>query len=200
MHAEPRGDVLHPGRIRDLRDAKLFQRGDRRVEEEVDLVFQFCEKVLQHNIVDVSAEVSHGRVEQRELVLDALFLESRAGGRVHLRARAAVAAVDLVDVVHQLQRLVPADVLVERAAEVIRDVVFAVGERTRAAEPVHDRAGLAVDAGLYLFPVDRALALVQHMPRLEHGDLQAGIFFYQLIGGKDAARPRSDDDHVINHG
>ena len=34
----------------------------------------------------------------------------------------------------------PADMLVESAAEIIRDVIFTVRERTGSAEPAHDRA------------------------------------------------------------
>ena len=132
-------------------------------------------------------------------MLDAELLELRTGGGIELGALTAVEHVDLVDIVHQLERLLLADVLIERAAEVVGEVVFAVGEGARAAEAAHDRAALAADAALDLLAVDGTAALVETVARLEHGDLQRGILTRQLIGGKDAAGAGADDDDIIMH-
>ena len=170
---------------------------DGGIEEEVDLLLQLLIEVFQHNEVDVRAEMADGGIEQVELVLDAELFETGAGGGVEFGARAAVGHVDLVDIVHQLERLLLADVLVERAAEVVRDVVLPVGERARAAEAAHDRAGLAFDARFHALAVDGTAALGERMARLENGDLQAAVFLRQLVGGKNAAGASAHDDDII---
>lgn len=143
-----------------------------RIEVEVDLVLEQVIEVREHDEVHVRAEMADGGVEQVELILDAELFELRAGGGVELRALAAVGHVDLIDIVHEIERLLFADVLVQRAAEVVGDVVFAVGKCARAAETAHDRAALAADAGFDLVAVDGAVALFKAVTGLEHGDAQ----------------------------
>ena len=174
--------------------------GDGGVEVEVDLVLERSVEVREHDEVYVRAEVTDGGVEQIELILDAELFELCAGGGVELRALAAVGHVDLVDVVHEVERLLFADLLVQRAAKVVGDVILAVGKRARAAEAAHDRAALAADAGLDLIAVDGAVTLFEAVTGLEHGDAQIAAVLGQLIGGEDTAGAAADDDHVIIHG
>ena len=94
-------------------------------------------------------------------MLDAGLLELGSGGGVKLRPRAAVAHIDLVHIAHQLQRLPLADILIQRTAEVVGNVVLSVGKGPRAAEAAHDGAALAADAGLDFLPIDGAAAAVQ---------------------------------------
>ena len=115
--------------------------------------------------------MTDGRVQEIELVLCADLFERRAGGGVELCFCAAVFDIDLIDIAHELQCLVAADVLVHGAAEVIGDVVLTVRESSRAAEARHDRAGLALDAGFYLVAVDRAFAVFNGVACFEYGDL-----------------------------
>ena len=174
--------------------------GDGRIEVEVDLVLEQVIEVREHDEVHVRAEMADGGVEQVELILDAELFELRAGGGVELRALAAVGHVDLVDIVHEIERLLFANVLVQRAAEVVGDVVFAVGKCARAAETAHDRAALAADAGLDLVAVNGAVALFKAVTGLEHGDAQVAAILCQLVGGEDAAGATADDDDVVMHG
>ena len=55
-----------------------------------------------------------------EIALQAAGLEGAVGRGIQLRVLAAVADVDLVDVVHQLHGLLLADILVQRAAFAVR--------------------------------------------------------------------------------
>ena len=177
---------------------RLLHRLDRAVEAEFDLVLQMVVKMLQDDVVDIRPQMAYGRVEQMQPVLHAGLLEGRARGRIELRPLPAEAEVDPVDVFHELRRGFLADVFVERPAEVVRDIVLAVGERAGAPEAAHDRAAVAVDAGADLYPVDRASAAVEPVPGLEHGDLQPGAALHQFVGGIDAAGARPDDQHVIH--
>ena len=217
---QPRADRLHPlaaaaahgddallaGKDRLVgvhRVAALLQPGDGPdggVEVEVHLVLQLVIQVLQHHIVDVGAQVAHLRVQQMQTVLQAFALDGGVGGGVKAGVLAAVAAVDLVHVVHELDGLLLAHVLKERAAELVGDVVFAVGEGACAAKAAHNAADRALDAALDLLAVDGALALGQGTAQFKHRDFQGGLAFHELIGGENAAGARADDDYVVFHG
>ena len=69
------------------------------------------------------------------------------------------------------------DMLVERTAEVVCDIVFSIGKCARTAKAAHDRAGRTLDTGLYLLPIDRAAPLLQRIAGLKHGELQLRLFF-----------------------
>ena len=138
-------------------------------------------------------------VQQMEVVLNADRLEACAGCRIQLGAFAAVAHIDLVDIVHELQRLLLADIFIQGAAEVVGDVVLAVREGACTAEAAHDAAALAADTGLDLVAVDGAAALFQRMTGLKDGYLQFGLVLHQLISREDTAGAGANDDNVVFH-
>ncbi len=107
--------------------------------------------------------------------------------------------VNLVHVLHQPDGLLTPDMLVQRTAKRVGDVVLPVGKRARAAKPAHDGTPRAANAGLHLLAVDGTLSLIQRIARLENGNLQAFILLYQLVCGKNAARPGADNNDVIFH-
>ena len=94
--------------------------------------------MLEHDIVDVGAEMTYGGIEEMETMLHAGLLKLRAGCRVELRALAAELEVDLIDVLHQLDGGFLSDIFVERAAEIVRDVVLSIRESTGTTETAHD--------------------------------------------------------------
>ena len=176
---------------------RLSDRIHGGAEEEVHLLLQLVVEVLQHDVVDIGAEVADGGVQQVESVLHAELLDIGISRGVEVSSLAAVGQVDLVHVLHELGGLGLANVLVEGAAEAVGDVVLTVREGTRAAEAVHDGAGLTAKAGLDLHPVDGALALLQRVAGLEDGDLEVRGQAGQLIGGEDTAGACADDDHIV---
>ena len=171
----------------------------RRVKVKRDLVFQIGIEIFQHHIVDVGAEMAHGGVQQMEVVLHTQLFEFGAGGGIKLGAFAAVGHVDLVDVAHQLQRPGLAQILVKRAAKIVGNVVFSVGKSACAAETAHNGAAFAGNTGFDLNAVNGTFAVFQRMSGLEDGDFQFRAQPGQLIGGKDTARPRADNDHIVIH-
>ena len=84
---------------------------------------------------------------------------------------AAVGHVDLVNVVHEVERLLLADVFVQRAAKVVGDVIFSVGKSACSAESVHDRAGLTLDTAFDFVTVDRAVALLERVTGIKYCNL-----------------------------
>ncbi len=171
---------------------------DGFVEAEFHMVLHLVVHVLQNDVVDICSQMTDGCLQKRQLVLHAELFELAAGCRIHLCSTAAVRGVDIVHIGHQLQGFALSDVLMERTAEVVGDVVLAVGEGAGAAEALHDRAGLALDAGLDLVSVDGAFTLFQRIAGLKDKDLFVRTLLHQLIGGKDSARSGTDNDYVIH--
>ena len=161
------------------------------------MVLHFLVKVLEHYVVDVRAEVPDRCVEQLELVLHAQARDFRTCGGVELGAFAAVGHVDLVHILHELGGLPLSDMLAERTAEVVGDVVFPVGERAGAAESGHDGAGLASYAGLDFPAVDGAFPLFQRVAHFYDGHPEGRPAFHELVCGENAARTGTDYDYVI---
>ena len=205
--AAPHGDdalAPHEGALVRLRRVgavlRRVQRLHRRQEVELHVLLQLGVQIFQHLVVDVRAQMTHGGVQQVQVILQAQPLETAVRRGVQLGARAAAGHVDVVHVAHQLHGLLLADVLVQRAAELVGQVVFAVGERARAAEAVHNGAGLAVDAGLDLVAVNGTVPLFQRVARLQHRHPPLRLPLHQFIGGEDPAGACADDHYIISHG
>ena len=141
--------------------------------------------------------MTDGRVKQVQAVLQALGLESGVCRGIEPRALAAVRKVDGIDVVHKVNGFFLAYVLVKSAAEFGRDIVFAVRECSRAAEAVHNSAGLASDTGLDLLAVDGAFTLREGRARLENGNLLLGRELMELVSGEDTSGSRANNYNVV---
>ena len=134
-----------------------------------------------------------------QVVLDTQGLKLGAGGGIQLAAGTAVTHIDLIHVVHQVHRLLLADVLIQGAAKVVGDVVLAIGEGACAAKTGHNGAALAADAGLDLIAVDGALAFIQCVAGFKNSNLQFRLVLHQLIGSEDAAGASADNNYIIIH-
>ena len=132
-----------------------------RVEIEIHMILQLFIQTAQYSVVVVRAQMAHGCVEERQLVLHAQLLETRTGCGIERTGTTAVLNIDLIHIPHQFQGGITPDVFMERPAEVVRDIVFSIRESAGASEAVHDRAGSAVDAALDLVPVNRAFTFMK---------------------------------------
>ena len=177
---------------------RLFYRVDRAVKMKLHLFLQIVVKVLEHNIVNVRSEVANGSVQQVQTVLHTRLFQARAGGRIELRALAAVAQIDGINIFHEFRGSLFADVLVERAAEIVGDVVLAVGECARATKAAHDGAALAVDAGFHFLAVNRTLPAVERVPRFKNGDFQVRSALHQFISGKNSSGASTNNEHIVH--
>ena len=173
--------------------------GDGGIEVEIDLILKLGEDIVQDGVVDIGAEVAHLGVEKVETVLQADFFDIGIGGGIEPGVFAAVRAVDIVDIAHELDSVGFADVFIEGSAELVSDVIFSVGECAGAAEAAHNGAGGAVDAGFYINAVDRAFTLLKGSAELEDGDGELRGAAGELEGGEDAAGTCADDNDVIKH-
>ena len=81
------------------------------MEKEIRFSLQMFLQILQHDIVDVRSEVSHGGIEEFELVLHAFFLDIRTGGGVEFGAFTSVLEVYLINVSHQVKSFIFSDML-----------------------------------------------------------------------------------------
>ena len=178
---------------------QLLHGADGGIEENIHPVLQTGIEVLQHHIVDVRSQMPHGGVQQVQVVLQTQLLDAGVAGGVELGALPAVFHVDLIHILHQLQRLLFADVLVEGAAELIGDVILSVGEGAGAAEAVHNGAGGAVNAAFDLHTVNGTAAALQRVAGFKQRQLQVRTLVQQLPGRIDAAGAAADDKNVICH-
>ena len=107
--------------------------------------------------------------------------------------------IDLINIIHQINCLFTADMLVQRTAEIIRNVVFSIGESACSAKSTHDRTGRTFDTGFHLLAVNRTTALLQRIARLKNRYLKPRTLFHQLIRRKNATRTCADDNDIIFH-
>ena len=142
----------------------------------------------------------HLRVQQMKAVLQAHLFDRAVRGGIKLRTLPAVLQIDLIHITHQFQRPRLSHMLMQAAAEIVRNIVFPVRKGAGAAESAHNGAGFAADAVFHLVPVDRAFSPVQRVPEFKYADLQRCLrLLVQFIGGEDPARSRTDDQHIIIH-
>ena len=137
-----------------------MDRINRCVKIEIHRLAEFFIQIFQHNIVDIRAQMAHRCIQKLQFVLDTDLFKLRTGCREKAGSLTAVLHVDIIHIVHQIQRFLTADMLIECAAEIVSDIVFSIGKSTGSAETAHDRTGLAVDTGLDLVTVDRTFSLV----------------------------------------
>ena len=169
------------------------------VEEEINLVREMLVYVLEHYVVDISTEVTNRCIEKMQIVLHTDLLELTACGRVELRAATAVKHIDIVNVFHKIDGLLLADILVERAAEIVGYIVFSIRKSTRTAKSGHNRAGLAFDTGFYLVAVDGTLAATEGIAGLKDRYLERGIKLCKLVCREDSTRAGTYYKHVVIH-
>ena len=179
--------------------ADALNIGDGGVEMEIDLALKLLIDIAEHDIVYISAEVADLRVQQMQTVLETFALYLGIGGGVELRVLSAVAEIDLVNVLHKLNGSLLTDVFKECAAELVGNVILAVGESARTAEAAHDAANRAFDAAFHLVPVDGAAALVQCASKLKNAYFQLFSGICKLIGRKNAAGTGADYYNVVLH-
>ena len=141
-----------------------------RAEVEIDLWFQLGKEIFQHYKIDVRSKVPDRRIEQMQIALQAASLERAVGRGIQPCVLPAVADVDRIDVVHQFHGLLFADIFIKRAAEIVRQVVFSVRKRPRAAEAVHDRTRRTADAVLDRFAVNGTFAFFERLSLFKHSD------------------------------
>ena len=143
--------------------------------------------------------MTHRRIQEIQLVLQAELFEMRARCRVHPRALPAVFHIDLIHILHQPDRLSLADIFIECPAKIICDIVLAVRKGARAAKSAHDRAALALDTAFHLVAVDRAVPPVKRMPCLKDRDLQIALPLDHLIRREDPPWSCPYYDHIVTH-
>ena len=164
----------------------------------IDAVFHLRIQIFQNDVVDISSQVTDRCVQKPELILNADFFKICPGCGIKLSSLSPMGEIDGIHIMHQLQRLLFADMFVERSAEVVGNVVFAVTESACSAKSGHDRAALAAYAGLDPVPIDRTMPFLQLISALKYTDLPARLFQHKFISGKNTAGAGSYNYHVIH--
>jgi len=143
--------------------------------------------------------MAHRGIQKLQFVLKAELFEFSASSRKHAGFFTAMSDIDFVDVFHQVCGHGTADMFVQRAAEIVGNVVLAIRESACATEAAHDRAGFTFDAAFYFFVVDRTVSLFKRVAGFKNGNFYRRVFLGQLVGRKNTARSGPDNDNVIVH-
>ena len=107
-------------------------------------------------------------------------------------------AVQLINIINQLDNLVLRQIFVQPAAEFRCKIIFAVRKSTGTAKAAHNAAGVAVNAVVNLLGCQRAEALFNRIAGLQHNNLQLRILQHKLIGGKNCGRTATDNSYIIH--
>ena len=169
----------------------------RHIKEELHFILQIRIQIFQNYIVNIGTQVTHRCIQQMQVVLNTQSLKTSTGCGVQLSTLAAVFHVDLVNILHQIQRLLLTNVFIQSTTKIIGNVIFTIGKGTGAAETTHNRTALTADTALDLIAIDGAATLLQRMACLKYSDLQIAIQLSQFIGSKNTARACTNDDHII---
>ena len=156
-----------------------------------------CIHIFQNNIVYVSSEMSDRCIQKLELVLHADLFELCAGCRIKLCALTAVLHINLVNIFHQINGRLLADMLVQSTTKIICDIVFSVRKSTCPAKTTHNRTALAGNTALYFLSVDRTFSLSKLMSCLKNRYFAVRILLDKLICSEDTSRSCSNDYHII---
>ena len=134
-----------------------------------------------------------------QVILHTLLLKATPGRGIQSCPLTTVSHINLIHIAHQFQCLRLADILKQRTAKVVGDIVLAVRKRTGAAKSAHDGTGITPDTTLDLLSVDGTFPPAQFVSRLEQRNLQLRLQPGQLVGRKNPAGSCSDDNHIIFH-
>ena len=80
------------------------------VKEKVNFILQIGIEIFQNNVVNVGSQMTDGGIQKMQVMLNAQRLEAGSGSGVQLAALSAIAHVDLIYIMHQLQGIFFADV------------------------------------------------------------------------------------------
>ena len=107
------------------------------------------------------------------------------------------ANIQQIYLVHQLQGLFLANVLMQCAAEGGCNVIFAIRKRACPSESRHDGTCRTVDTLLDVLSVDRTSALFKHLACLKNRNPQRRISVNEFESGKDTARSCADNENIV---
>ena len=73
-----------------------------------------------------------------QIILNAYRLEPCTRRRIELRALATITHIDLINILHQFERLFLANILIKRTAKIICNIIFSIRKCACTTKPAHD--------------------------------------------------------------
>ena len=143
--------------------------------------------------------MTYGSIQQVKLILKTELFKPGSRCGIQFGVFRSMRGIDMIHIVHQIKSSLPSCMLIKGAAEIIGNIVFAIGEGSGTAESAHNGAGLAADTGSDLFSVNGTPAFFQRIPSLKYSNLQIRWFFCKLIGGVNTSWPGSYYNDIVVH-
>ena len=185
-------ELQHEGSV--LLTANFFNRG---IAADFNLVLQKLMDVFHNHKVIFRTQMAYLGVQQMQVVFKCLHANFAVLGR-KIFAGSTMTAVQLINIINQLDNLVLRQIFVQPAAEFRRKIIFAVRKSTGTAKTAHNAAGVTVNAVVDLLGCQRTEALFNRIAGLQHNNLQLRILQYELIGGKNCGRTATDNGNIIH--
>ena len=170
-----------------------------RVKIEIYMGFHLFIEILKYYIVDIRSQVADRCIQKMQAVLKTELTDLTVCGGIKPGSLSTMHQIQFIYIFHQFCGCILADMLIQRSAKLIGDIIFSIGESACTAKSFHDRTCFTVDTGFYFLSVNRTFSFFQRMAGFKNRDLFLRIIIHQLIGCKDSSRTCSYDQYVIFH-
>ena len=184
--------LQHKGSV--LLTADFFNRG---IAADFNIILQKLMDVFHNHEVVFRTQMAYLGVQQMQVVFQRLHAYFAVLGR-KIFTGSTMTAVQLINIINQLDNLVLRQIFVQPAAEFRRKIIFAVRKSTGTAKAAHNAAGAAVNAVINLLGCQRAEALFNRIAGLQHNNLHLRILQHKLIGCKNCGRTATDNSYIIH--
>ena len=134
-----------------------------------------------------------------QIVLDTFGRKSRACRGVKFCAFTAIAHIDLIDILHKIDRFLFTDVLVQRTTEIVGNIIFAVRKCTCAAKAAHNRTAFAADTRFHFVAVNGTMPFIQSVSCFKDSNFQIGFLRAQFVCGEYTTGTCADNNDIVLH-
>ena len=184
--------LQHKGSV--LLTANFFNRS---IAADFNFILQKLMDVFHNHQIIFRTQMTYLGVQQMQVVFQRLHAYFAVLGR-KIFTGSTMTAVQLINIINQLDNLVLRQIFVQPAAEFRRKIIFAVRKSTGTAKTAHNTAGVTVNAVVNLLGCQRAETLFNRIAGLQHNNLQLRILQHKLIGGKNCGRTATDNSYIIH--
>ena len=158
-------ELQHKGSV--LLTANFFNRG---IAADFDFVLQKLMDVFHNHQIIFRTQMAYLGVQKMQVVFKRLHAYFAVLGR-KIFTGSTMTAVQLINIINQLDNLFLRQIFVQPAAEFRRKIIFAIRKSTGTAKTAHNAAGITVNAVVNLLGCQRTEALFNRIAGLQHNNL-----------------------------
>ena len=142
------------------------------------MIFHCIIKIFKNYIIDICSQMTHRSIQKIQFILQTEFLELRSCCRIKFGSLTAIFHINIIYIFHQFNCLALANMLVQRSAKIIGNIIFSIRKCACAAKSAHNRASLTIDTVFYLFAVNRTFSFLKGISLFENCHFTVRHFFH----------------------